>query len=132
MDRKGRIGRESIGLGLLVVLLFLGLYTSWDMGRTHDAISRQLEDAAWFALSEDWEKARTAAAAAESSWQAHRDLSLLLADHTPMEEIDSLFARIGICSAARDSKEFSIHCAEASRKVQAMGDAHHLSWQNLF
>lgn len=132
MDRKGRIGRELIGLVLLAILLGTGLYTSWDMGRTHADISRKLEDAAWFALAEDWEKARTAAAAAESGWDTHRNLSLLLADHAPMEEIDSLFARIGICSASRSSTEFGLLCAEAARKVQAMGDAHRLSWQNLF
>ena len=131
MDWQGRIGRELIGLVLLAVLLAAGLFTSWEMSRTHTAISRQLEDAAWFALTEDWEKARTSLAAAESSWKHHWNLSSLLADHTPMEEVDSLFARIGICSAARDSTEFAIHCGEAARKVEAMGDAHRLSWQNL-
>ena len=131
MDWKERIGRELIGLVLLIVLLLAGLYTSWDMDRSHRAIARQIEDAAWFALAEDWEKARIAAAAAERSWKEHRNLSSLLADHTPMEEIDSLFARIGICSADRSTTEFAIHCAEASRKLEAMGEAHRLTWQNL-
>ena len=131
MDRQGRIGREIVGLVLLAVLLLAGLFTSWDMGSTHTAISKQLEDAAWFALAEDWERARTAAAAAEDGWQAHRDLSSLLADHTPMEEIDALFARLGICSAGRSGEEFAALSAELSRKVAAMGDAHRLTWQNL-
>lgn len=131
MDRQGRLGREAVGAGLLALLLLGGLFTAWDMGRTHSEISRQIGDAAWFALAEDWEAARTAAAAAEHRWQSHRTLSSLLADHTPMEQIDALFARIGICSAARDATEFAAACSELSRYVQAMGDAHRLSWQNL-
>lgn len=131
MDRQGRLGREAVGLALLALLLLAGLLSAWDMDRTHREISRQIEDAAWLALAQDWEAARTAAAAAESQWQAHRDLSSLLADHTPMEQIDALFARIGICSAARDATEFAAACAELSRYARAMGEAQRLSWQNL-
>ena len=131
MDRKGRIGRELVGLLILAGLLLLGLLSSWRMDKIHGAISRQLEDAAWFALTEDWEKARTAASGAENDWEVHRDLFSLLADHTPMEEIDSLFARLDICSAAGNYGDFAIFCAEAARKVEAMGEAHRLTWQNL-
>lgn len=131
MDRKRSLGRETVGLVLLGALLLTGLYTSLEMGRSHDEISRHLEDSAWYALSGDWEKARMAAAAAESGWKDHRDLSSLLADHTPMEEIDAMFARIGICSAARSGTEFALFCADLSRKVEAMGEAHRLTWQNL-
>lgn len=120
-----------MGALLLAVLLLTGLLTAWDMDRTHSDISRQIEDAAWLALTGDWEKARMAAAAAESRWKSHRNLSSLLADHTPMEEIESLFARIHICSAAREAEEFAASCGELSRKVEAMGEAHRLSWQNL-
>ena len=131
MDRQRWIGRELVGAGLLVTLLLLGLLTAWDMGRTHTAISRQMEDAAWYALTEDWEAARLAAEGARSQWEAHRTLSSLLADHTPMEEIDSLFERISIYSAARETAEFAASCAELSRNIRAMGEAHRLSWQNL-
>jgi len=131
MDRQGRIGRETAGAVLLAALLLLGLLTAWDMESTHRQVARQLEDAAWFALTEDWEKARTAASGAENDWEVHRDLFSLLADHTPMEEIDSLFARLDICSAAGNYGDFAIFCAEAARKVEAMGEAHRLTWQNL-
>ena len=128
MDRKRPIGREAVGAALLAALLLLGLVTSWDMGRTHTEITKQLEDAAWFALAENWEGARSAAAAAESRWYSHRGLTSLLADHTPVEQIEALFA---LCSAARDREEFAFTCAELSRYVRAMGEAHRLSWQNL-
>ena len=135
MDRKRRsipVSREAVGLALLVGLLLAGLYTSVEMGRSHNAISRQLEDSAWYALSGDWEQARTAAAAAESSWESRRSLCCMLSDHTPMEQADALFARIGLYSAARDGTEFAAACGELSRQIQAMGDAHRLTWQNLF
>ena len=131
MDRKRGLGREVVGLGILLALLAAGLFSSWEMSSAHYSISRQVEDAAWFALSEDWEAARTAAAAAENQWEEHRDLSSLLADHTPMEQIDALFARMDMYSAARDTAEFAAACGELSRYVKAMGDAHRLTWQNL-
>ena len=131
MDRKRGLGREVLGPGLLAGLLLAGLLSSWEMSTTHYSISRQVEDAAWLALSEDWEAARSAAAAAESRWEQHRDLSSLLADHTPMEQIDALFARMDLYSAARDREEFAAACGELSRYVKAMGDAHRLTWQNL-
>jgi len=131
VDRQGRIGRELVGAILLAVLLLLGLLSAWDMGSTHTAISRQMEDAAWYALTGDWESARLASDSARSQWEAHRGVSSVLADHTPMEEIDALFARIGISSAAREAEEFAAACAELSRHVMAMGEAHRLSWQNL-
>lgn len=131
MDWQKRVGRELVGAVLLVVLLLLGLLSAWDMGRTSIAISDRIEDAAWFALTGDWESARIAAESAKNQWEEHRNLSSILADHTPMEEIDSLFARIHICSVARETEEFAASCAELSRKVQAMGEAHRLTWQNL-
>lgn len=131
MDRQGRIGRELAGAVLLVGLLLLSMLSAWDMGRTHSDLSRQIEDASWYALTGDWESARLAAISAREQWEDHRNLSSMLADHTPMEEIESLFARIHICSAARDTVEFAASCAELSEKLLAMGEAHRLTWQNL-
>ena len=131
MDWKGKLGREAVGMVLLAVLFLTGLLVSWDMGRTHTAISGYLEDAAWFALSGNWKNAREAASAAEHNWESHRNLSSLLADHTPMEEIDALFAEINICSVARNAGDFAASCNYLSRKVEAMGEAHRLSWQNI-
>lgn len=134
MDRQGRnpIGREVAGAVLLAAVLLLALLTAWDMDRTHSAISRQIEDAAWFALAGDWESARQASASAEIRWEDHRNLSSLLADQTFMEDIDALFARVHICAAAREGTEFAAACGELSRHVLAMGDAHRLTWQTLF
>ena len=131
MDWQRKIGRETVGGILLAVLLLLGLLTGRSMRRTHWEISRKLEDAAWFALSENWEDARVAAAAAEGRWKGCRNRNTLLADHTPMEQIVALFSRVGILSAARQQEEFAATCAELSRYVQAMGEAHRLTWQNL-
>ena len=131
MDRQRRIGRHTVGAGILAVLLAMGVFSSWKMDRVHSAVSRQLEDAAWLALAGDWENARLAVAAAESGWQTHRDLTCLLADHTPMEQIDASFSRIGIFSAARNSMEFAAACSELSCFTRAVAEAHRLSWQNL-
>ena len=54
------------------------------------------------------------------------------ADHTPMEEIDALFAQVEVYAAAREETDFAAGCAALSRKVEAMGLAHGASWWNLF
>ena len=54
------------------------------------------------------------------------------ANHTPMEEIDALFAEVEVYAAAREETDFAAGCAALSRKMEAMGQAHGASWWNLF
>ena len=131
MDRQGRIGRELVGAILLAVLLLLGLLSAWDMGSTHTAISRQVEDAAWYALTGDWESARLASDSARSRWEAHRGVSSVLADHTPMEEIDALFAKMDYYASAGSAADFGACCARVCRLVEGVADDHRLTWWNL-
>lgn len=133
MDRK--IGvmtlREFAGLLLLLLLLLTGLLLSWYMGRQHTEISRGLEDSAWYALSGEWEKARDTVDSAREQWEQGWNLWAAFADHSPMEEIDALFAALRIYAAAGERTEFAHTCAALSRHVAAMGSAHQLSWWNV-
>lgn len=133
MDRKvGHMSfRELLGFLLLTALLFLGLLSAWYLNRHQGDISRQLEDSAWLALSGQWENARQGAAAARERWEQRRSLWTVFADHTPMEEIDVLFAQLSIYAAAKDPAEFSAVCAALARHLDAMGEAHRLRWQNV-
>lgn len=134
MDRQigGMTLRELTGLGLLVILLLGGLLSSWDMSRRHGEIARTLEACTWQALSGQWENARNTAETAEQAWQQGRGRRAAVSDHTPLEEIDSLFAELGAYAAAGDRTGFARTCAALSRHMDALGDAHRVSWQNIF
>ena len=82
-------------------------------------------------LAGQWEKARTGAEEARSHWEQRRRVWAVFADHTPMEEIDAQFARLIIHAAAREKGEFAAGCAALARQLEAMGNAHRLSWQNI-
>lgn len=123
--------RGAIGLGLLVALLAGGLLITWGMGRCHDPIARQLEQAADCALAGQWSRAEELTEQARACWKKNWSFSAAFADHEPMEDIDGMFARLEVYAKAREDVEYAAACAELSRRMEAMGDAHELSWWNL-
>lgn len=133
MDRKiGSITtRELLGFGLLLALLLVGLLCSWYLPRQSGQIGEALEDSAWMALSGQWENARKTAAAAREGWERKWKIWAAFGDHTPMEEVDALFAELTIYAAAEEQTDFAHTCAALSRRVEAMGNAHRFSWWNI-
>lgn len=123
--------RGWIGISILAVLLAGGLLVTWQMGRCHEAISEDLERAADRALAGDWKTAERLSERAEEDWEDGWNFSAAFADHEPMEDIDSLFAQLEIYRSSRDAISFAAICAQLSRQIEAMGDAHGLTWWNL-
>lgn len=133
MDRK-RIPvmvRQGAGFVILAALLLTGLLSGWLLFRQYDDLSRQLEDAAWWAMSGNWEQARDTAVAVRTQWRKHWNIQAAFTDHTPMEEIDSLFAQLAICAASGDREQFAAVCVDLAQHIRAVGDAHRLTWWNL-
>ncbi len=133
MDRK--IGvltlREVTAIGLLLVLLLLGLLSGWYLEQRHRQLSRQLEDSAWLALSGQLSNARQEAQTAQTQWEKGRFLQAVLGDHTPMEDINDLFAELRICGAAGEGTEFARICSILASRMEAMENACKLSWWNI-
>lgn len=123
--------RFWLGIALLVIFLGLGLWAAASMDSIHQPIAALLEQAAAAALREDWEGAEALSRNARDQWEFHRPVTACVADHTPMDEIDSLFAQLPIFVKEAESADFAAACAELSQKVQAMSAAHNLSWWNL-
>ena len=123
--------RSWIGLFLLLLLLAAALGATWGMERIHTPIARELEQAAELALEGDWERADALSTDADRRWQRWAHFRGCLADHTPMEEIDGLLAQLEVFRKAREDSDFAAACACAARKVEAMGQAHGLSWWNV-
>lgn len=123
--------RFWLGAALLAVILGLGLWFSYRMDRDNRPISQALTQAAQAALEEDWEAALALEGQARSRWKEQWHATAALADHAPMDEIDSLFRELEIYGIQRSEEDFAATCAKLSALTRAMGDAHALSWWNL-
>ena len=123
--------RSWIGLGLLLVLLAVSLLATWAMGQIHEPIAVLLQQAAERTMLGDWDSADRFFQSAREGWDSHAHLRASLADHSPVEEIDALFAQLSVYCAAREEVAFSAGCMELSEKVTAVGEAHGLVWWNI-
>jgi hypothetical protein len=52
--------------------------------------------------------------------------------HKHMEEIDACFAQLEVYCRMKEETAFAAACGETARKVEAMGEAHGLKWENFF
>ena len=125
------MGRLWLGIGILVLFLVLGLWISSAMDEVHMGIADALETAAEQALSGDLEAAMDTAQKAKASWQKHWHGSAAVADHAPMDEIDGLLAQMEIFGRADKPGDFAACCARLALLVEAMSEAHSLTWWNL-
>lgn len=119
------------GLGLLIFLLIGGLVVTGCMTGNHGEVARDLDRAALAAEESRWEEAGAALRQAQSRWQKKWAMSAAFADHGPMEEIDGLFAQAQIYLRSQNPEAMAAICAQLSRLVEAVGEAHALTWSNL-
>lgn len=120
--------RSWIGLGILLCLLAAGLGVTCAMGHNQRPMVAHLEQAALFGGEADWDKALPHAQAAECAWQCSRPWIACVADHTPMEEMDQLFAQLTCYAAARETTQFAATCRSLTQMAQALADAQTLPW----
>lgn len=123
--------RGILGFVLLGALLALGLFVAGIMEAEHKPIEAALNNAADSALGGNWQEAGQRLMEAKERWEAVWEADAALADHAPMEEIDALFARLGVFCREADAAEFGAGCRELARLVSAMKDAHRPNWWNL-
>lgn len=123
--------RLWIGVAVLLILLVAGIWITTNTVKTHDSISQSLEQAAQAAMAGDWERAQTLSSDAKGTWQHYRRGTAAVADHEPMEEIDSLFSQMDIYLAAGERVAFSACCAGLSVLTQAIGEAQAINWWSL-
>ena len=111
--------RGIIGCVILALLLAAGLGVQWAV----EALPAQA------AAREDWDTALLHQETAQRGWRKAWRLTAAFADHQPMEDVDSLFARLP--AYGEDAVEFSACCRELARRVRAVYEAHSLTWWNL-
>lgn len=123
--------RLWIGIGLLVGIVFLGFWTTLRMCTIHTEISNQLRFAGQAAQSDQWDRADLLARQAEELWQRHWKLSAALADHTILDEIDGQFAQAEVFRQSRDPVAYAALCSRLAKSIEALQEAHRLTWWNL-
>ena len=123
--------RIWIGITVLAVLLASGCAVTYFMERCHRPISEHLAQAAEAALAEDWPRAEELANQAQEKWQRCRDFTAAFADHSVLDEAESLLGEIAVYAAARESLSFAATCSHLSRLAEAIAQSHSPLWQNL-
>lgn len=123
--------RLWIGIIVLSVLLSSGIGITMLIFRTHRPIAKTLQQASHAAISGNWEQATMQAQQAHRQWKKCRDLTAALADHSVLEEVDSLFAQVQVYTALRDVYSFGAACAHLSRLTQAIAESQLPKWQNF-
>lgn len=123
--------RLYIGIFVLTLLFSLGLFVSFSINRMYAPIAELLEDATKAALQENLPAAKEQAEKARTLWEKHKNATATVADHTPMEDIDHLFAEMEIYANAKEFPHLAACCAQLAVMVRDMGDAHKLNLWNL-
>ncbi len=123
--------RLWLGVALLAVLLAASIAAQAVTGRIHEPIAKDLEQAADAALAEDWEQANLSYRRARDAWQRCHGATASVADHSPMDELDMLFAELQVFAREREAVHFAATCRSAAQMAQAMAQAHSLTWWNF-
>jgi len=133
MDRKRKQlpGRELIGAVLLAVLLLGGIGSSLWLRRHHEGLAENMADAAWYALSRDWDRAGQTTAKAMEDWQHRWKLCAVFLDEELMARIDVGFAQLSVYAAQRDTGQYAAVCRELAQELQIIADAHRFGWWGL-
>lgn len=123
--------RLGMGIVVLAVLLGLGIGLSCAFAQAHGPSSEYLQQANLACEAGDWDRAADLFVQAQRRWEDHRHFTAAFADHSPMEEIDGLFARLETCLRHKDSARFPMLCAQLAALLEAMADSHRLRWWTL-
>ena len=123
--------RGWFGLGLLVLFLILGFVATMVMDNAHLPTEQLLAQAAEKALDGDFEGAVALGFEAKSRWERHWNGTATVADHSPMDDVDALFAEMDIYAATEEKPHFAAVCKELSQRIHAMAEAHRFSWWNI-
>ena len=123
--------RGWLGIGLLALLLLIGIALQLGMDSIHGHCAQKLEQAADAALREDWDSAVSLAQQAYESWKAGYSITAAVADHAPMDEVDRMYAELGVYARRQETVHFAASCAQLAKLTQAVAEAHRFSLRNL-
>lgn len=125
------MARGWFGAGILAVFLVLGLILSGVTDKVQLPTGELLEQAAEKTLAGDFEEGIALGTEARSQWERQWKFTAAIADHSPMDEVDALFAEMEIYASTGEAPHFAACCKELSQRLEAIADAHRFSWWNV-
>ena len=126
------MSRFRIGAGLLVLLLVVCVWSQLRMSQIQKPIAAEVAQAEDYAAREDWPAAAAAVSEAKAAWEENHTFVASLADHQPMEDIESLFAMLEAYAEERDGTEFRAACQDLTRRILAVKEAHEFNFGSIF
>lgn len=123
--------RLWIGIGLLAVILVLGFWSTDRLTQIHTEISEMVMDSGDAARAGQWDRADALAREVKEKWENGWGTSASLADHTVLDEIEGLFAQAEVYRESRRAADYAAICARLAAAVDAIQEAHQISWWNL-
>ncbi len=123
--------RLYFGFGLLILMLVTGIVITARFSALHAPLAQQLRQAQNAAEAGSWEQARALTEDARTQWENSRHFTAAVADHEPMEQMDSLFARLTVLARLENAEAFAADCAELARLATSMAHSQQLFWWNL-
>ena len=120
-----------LGLAILLLLLALGIGTAMGMKTVHQPMETILLEAADLAMAGNLEQALPIAQKAYNRWEKFHAFTASFADHSPMDDTDTLFQEMLVYGSMEEVPHFAACCRELAIMTQAMYDAHALSLKNL-
>ena len=123
--------RLYIGVGLLVFFLIAGILLTFCFCRIHRPLAETLEEASRQALAGNWENAISLTETARERWETYRNFTAAVADHEPLEEMDTLFSQLEIYGKHRLNVEFASICTCLSQMAAAMEESQALTWWTM-
>lgn len=124
-------GQLNIGIFILVFFLAVGLFSAVAIEKACSPISGLLEQAGNVSAQGDSQSAAMLVHSARLQWQKNWHRIALLADHSPMDEIDGLFAQTMAYADTKNPQELSANCRRLASLIDAVSEAHSLTWWNL-
>ena len=125
------MARGWFGAVILLVFLGLGFVAADRMEKAHQPTEKLLKQAAEATLSGDFDKGVTLGMEAKRQWERHWNGTATVADHSPMDDVDALFAEMEVYAAAKEEPHFAACCLELSKRLKAMAEAHTFNWWNV-
>lgn len=123
--------RLILGLIVLAALLALGITVSAVFTLAHEPTAELLEDAKEAALDGDWDRAIVLFNKAQNRWKNAWRFTAAFADHSPMDEMDGLFAQLEVFARQKSREQFPALCARLAELAEAMAESHRFCWWML-
>ncbi len=125
------MARGWFGAAILAVFLVFGFVVSGTMDNAHEPACDMLTQAADMTLAGNFDGAIPLAMEAKNRWEKAWNGTAVVADHSPMDDVDALFAEMEIYAKTGEEPHFAACCRELAKRVEAVADAHKFSWWNV-